>query len=485
MNPARLARTPFLAIVSSRTNLTPLASVSGHGSKSQNTETPSSGACSALYGETRIGPHGLSGGGICVSTARVYQMKMNIMKKLVLVLSLLISVPCVSFAAPLTQVQSESLINVVQSSPGTPASAFTNLITAFSNITVAQADSLIGVVQAAPGAAANAFVNLLVAFTQDPRVISTVQNQYANSCNGSSYPACLSGSHFYCPTSGAGYCLTDNAAQTQNTSGESASVATVNTPSPTVPLTSNAPWVDIKADGSDGPISESMNGPAITISWQSKNVLDCGVTSGRIISGSSTGRSGSASVDPQSIASATSTVFTVQCSALVNNAVVQDAVQDSVVVNIPDAIVYTPPIISASMAGFVKQSVQSGATNVKIGEFVLYISTSHGEEVAVNTISLNISNPTILRNVSLRDDQTGAIIGQAITTPSSSVAYNANFGMGASGKAIDVYADIPLSVASGSTQLSLNRVDGMGPSGMTGSLQVVVPLQTISIGSGN
>jgi len=70
-----------------------------------------------------------------------------------------------AITGPLTQAQAESLINIVQTSPGTPASAFTNLITAFSSISVVQADSLISVIQAAPGVPASAFVNLLISFT--------------------------------------------------------------------------------------------------------------------------------------------------------------------------------------------------------------------------------------------------------------------------------------------------------------------------------
>jgi hypothetical protein len=77
------------------------------------------------------------------------------------------AVPAVSFAAALTPEQSSSLITVVQSSPGTPASAFVPLITAFSNITVNQAASLIVVVQAAPGVPATAFIDLLTSFTVD------------------------------------------------------------------------------------------------------------------------------------------------------------------------------------------------------------------------------------------------------------------------------------------------------------------------------
>ena len=90
------------------------------------------------------------------------------MKKITVALAVLFFiVPSVSFAAALTSQQSSSLIAVVQSSPGTPASAFVSLITAFSNITVNQATSLITVVQAAPGVPANAFVDLLTSFTVD------------------------------------------------------------------------------------------------------------------------------------------------------------------------------------------------------------------------------------------------------------------------------------------------------------------------------
>jgi hypothetical protein len=88
------------------------------------------------------------------------------MKKLIII-AVLVLLPSTSFAAPLTTAQADSLINVVKASPSTPASAFTGLITAFSNITVAQAVSLIGVVQASPSAPATSFESLLIAFTQD------------------------------------------------------------------------------------------------------------------------------------------------------------------------------------------------------------------------------------------------------------------------------------------------------------------------------
>ena len=90
------------------------------------------------------------------------------MRKIILTFTFaVLMLPSISFAAALTPQQSSSLIAVVQSSPGTPASAFVSLITAFSNITVTQATSLITVVQSSPGVPANAFVDLLTSFTVD------------------------------------------------------------------------------------------------------------------------------------------------------------------------------------------------------------------------------------------------------------------------------------------------------------------------------
>lgn len=100
------------------------------------------------------------------------------MKKIITSLAILFFIlPSVSSAAALTQQQANSLIAVVQSSPGTPASAFVSLITAFSNITTTQASSLITVVQAAPSVPANAFVGLLTSFTVDTSTTQAVVAQ--------------------------------------------------------------------------------------------------------------------------------------------------------------------------------------------------------------------------------------------------------------------------------------------------------------------
>lgn len=124
------------------------------------------------------------------------------MKKLVLA-TLLIFVPFVSYAAPLTQTQAESLINVVRSSPNESASAFTGLITAFSNITNAQANSLIGVVQSSPNAPATSFLNLLMSFTQGTSQVASTNTATPSTqtqtqsggitCSGVYYTPCGSG----------------------------------------------------------------------------------------------------------------------------------------------------------------------------------------------------------------------------------------------------------------------------------------------------
>lgn len=108
------------------------------------------------------------------------------MKYTALIFGLLL-IPNASFAAPLTTDQANSLISVVQSSPGIPANVFVPLITSFSNITVPQAESLIGVVQAATGVPANAFVALLISFTQDV-IVATAPSPVSEPVLGSTQP---------------------------------------------------------------------------------------------------------------------------------------------------------------------------------------------------------------------------------------------------------------------------------------------------------
>jgi len=100
------------------------------------------------------------------------------MKKYILGAAFLLAVlvtPLASAQASggLTTVQAASLIAVVKASPSTPASAFINFITAFSDLTVIQATSLIAVVQSSPSTPASDFVPLITSFTSSTPATQT------------------------------------------------------------------------------------------------------------------------------------------------------------------------------------------------------------------------------------------------------------------------------------------------------------------------
>lgn len=115
------------------------------------------------------------------------------MKKYILGTILCIGVvisPAYTQAVGLTTDQATMLINVVKSSPGTPATAFVDLITAFSGVTVNQATALITVVQSSPATSADSFVPLLTSFTSDAPLITVTQPV---SCPQLTPPQCTNG----------------------------------------------------------------------------------------------------------------------------------------------------------------------------------------------------------------------------------------------------------------------------------------------------
>jgi hypothetical protein len=148
----------------------------------------------------------------------------------------ILSYPAFANAAGLTPQQATTLIQVVQASPGTPASAFVSLITAFSDLNVNQASSLITVVQSSPGTAASIFVPLITSFTDNSS--ATQSNQQ-----------------------------TTNITNTSSTN------------------TSSTLSVDLKINGSDGPLVLADN-QRITLSWTS-NGASCYITNIRPTSGAS------------------------------------------------------------------------------------------------------------------------------------------------------------------------------------------------------
>lgn len=226
------------------------------------------------------------------------------MKKYILgaVLSLGIFItPALTHAEGLTTVQANNLIAVVQAGgPSVPASAYANLITAFSNITTVQANSLIVVVQAGgSNVPASAYVNLLISFTggttTTPTQISVPTISYINptsSTVGSTvYVYGLFGSNPYIQFDGkkVDTTIVPNGKITEtvlsfvvpsyaNVGNHSVQVdGTVGTPSVTmvgpsvyidvvVSATATAPIVDLKVNGSKEPLTLSLN-QKITASW--------------------------------------------------------------------------------------------------------------------------------------------------------------------------------------------------------------------------
>ena len=107
----------------------------------------------------------------------------------ILSIGILISPACTQ-AAGLTTDQATVLINVIKASPSTPASAFVDLITAFSGVTTSQATALITVVQSSPATSASAFVPLLTSFTSDAPPITVIQQV---GCPQLTPPQCTNG----------------------------------------------------------------------------------------------------------------------------------------------------------------------------------------------------------------------------------------------------------------------------------------------------
>ena len=344
------------------------------------------------------------------------------MKKLALA-ALLVSVPFVSFAVPLTQTQAQSLINVVQSSPGTPASAFTNLITAFSNITVVQADSLIGVVQAAPGVAANAFVNLLVSFTQDTQQVAATQNPFQATQN----------SPVVTPTP------QPTVVPTQQRQGAQPSVpsntaTSINTPA------SSAPWVKIQVNGSHGPVNLTQGNTA-TVSWSSQGAISCQI--GGIPKGNY-GTSGSQIVSFQE---AYNTVD-IQCSAIVNNLPIANAISDSVTITTQGTAALSESLsASLSPADPASDLIPQGVSCQPIGKFTFTAKDSSYHIYKV-TIRIPSSAASSIAYIAASGG-VPATSGQAnVVTGNSDAAATIDLG----GMYVPANGSTDLSVCAGTTQ---------------------------------
>ncbi|MGD0328657.1 MAG: hypothetical protein ABSB00_03035 [Minisyncoccia bacterium] len=381
------------------------------------------------------------------------------MKKITTLLAVLIFiVPSVSFAAGLTQNQVNAIISVLE--------AF-------------------GVDQTTLVAVENA-----LAPSAPETSISSEQTTMANDCNGSGYPACLDGYHFFCPSSGSGYCVSNtttvpispiygcmnSGATNYNSSATSQMGVTCTYPPPisTNPVNQpNAPWVNITADGSNGPITTPINGPAVTISWASKNVIGCTLTdtSGVI---TSVGTSGSKS---ESFPTLQKDTITVQCSALVNNVVTPNAVSDSVTINAIPPTGQTPSV----SVSFVSSPVNASpyVSSVRLASFNMLANDENVKVTDLYICSIDsihnggLANGKIYyRGVQVSSTQTIADCG---TTPSGtdfSLSSSLILPAGVTTD-IDIYGDMKTPTGTGLSngETVQIKVVGQGSQGFNGQGQ--------------
>lgn len=417
------------------------------------------------------------------------------MKKIVAITAFVfVFIPSVSFAAALTQQQSTSLIAVVQSSPGTPASAFVSLITAFSNITVNQAASLITVVQAAPGVPANAFVNLLTSFTVDTPITqsatpatnqavtpTTPSGTIPPAPNQSATPSTVqvspvSVSFRSSPTNVPAGSIRRELAVFNMLANENVKVTDlyicVINPTHNNGLHDGSIRVNGVGIGTFQRIADCDTTPAGTkFDYGSQFILTAGVMSSvTVVGDTEPSTSGNETVQIKLVGQGS------RANAVPGNDVLGGVVSvvDTTLTAVQE---HSCPSIQSNL----------GTQSACLGSFKLY---STREEISINTITINITaaNASLITNLTLKDHVTGAALyhvsGTALAvkaTPTTKNTYPVNFKVPTSGKTIDVYGNVPSNA--GAIQLTLDSpTDGVGVStGWSSSIASPIPLQTITI----
>ena len=155
-------------------------------------------------------------------------------------------------------------------------------------------------------------------------------------------------------------------------------------------------------------------------------------------------------------------------------------------------------LASTKYSGYGNQTLIAGANNAKIGAFTL--STGATEGVTVNTIAISMTtaNAASITNLTLKDDATGNVLGNIITTPSGS---GTSVTAGENGNSFPVNLAIPVSstktisiyanVLSGSnagpiiTYVDTGTTGTGGTTGISASVADLVTLQTMTLGDGS
>lgn len=425
------------------------------------------------------------------------------MKKITYTLAILFFIlPSVSSAAALTQQQSTSLIAVVQSSPGTPASAFISLITAFSNITTNQATSLITVVQSAPGVPANAFVDLLTSFTVDTPTQSatpatnqvvtqtpsqsvtpttSATNQSMTPSTESVSPVSVSFHSSPAEVAAGGVGRTKDALAVFNMLANK-NVNVTDLHICVINPTHNNGLADV---------SIAVNGVGIGVT---KRIVDCDTTpvgtefnygsqitliAGVMSSVTVYGRM----EEPTSTSDSNNKTVQIK---LVGQGSRANAVPSN------DVLGGVVSVIDTTLTAVQEHSCPSAQSNLGtqsacLGSFTLY---STREEISINTITISMTatNAALITNLTLKDHVTGAALyhvsGAALAikeAPTTKNTYPVNFKAPTSGKTIDIYGNVASNA--GTIQLTLDSpTDGVGVlTGWGSSITSPVLLQTITI----
>ena len=141
-------------------------------------------------------------------------------------------------------------------------------------------------------------------------------------------------------------------------------------------------------------------------------------------------------------------------------------------------------LTAAKYTGYANQTVIAGTNNARLGAFTL--SAGSTEDMSVNTITITASTSMAseITNLTLKDDATGAVIGTAIPTPSTSNTFSVSLTVPMSStKTIDVYGNL-LSSASVLLGLSGASTNATGATtGLSANANSIM-LQSITVGSG-
>jgi len=142
----------------------------------------------------------------------------------------------------------------------------------------------------------------------------------------------------------------------------------------------------------------------------------------------------------------------------------------------------------AKYSGYVNQTMIAGTSNARLGAFTLSTGSTEGVNVNTITVTLSDNEAATITDLVLKDNATGATIGTAKASPSTSNSFSVNINIGASDtKVIDIYANVKSGANAGTWAAN---VDGSGTGASTGtsvtfgsSSASTATLQTITLSS--